>query len=80
MSLTDLDMQRAAVLVVHHARRDIPGLNRVLIDTTEDGRTSELLLGLCELYRQLLPVLCTPAGIGLLDSVILGLATGEGEK
>ena len=73
-----VDARRAASLAVHWNRQDLTGVNDVLAQVNSDAypnaATARLLFALLELYAGLVPLLHTPAGLGLLTQMCVDLS------
>ncbi len=73
--------RRAALLLVHHARRDQDGVQEVIRQVREDddpaGSTTLLLFALAQLFEGLAPLLFTDAGLRLLSTAVVDLAGVE---
>ncbi len=70
--------RRAATLLVHHARRDVAGVNEVIRQVREDDNpdesTTALLFAVVQIFEGVVPMLFTDTGIRLLSTVVLDLA------
>jgi len=71
-------MRRAALLLVHHARRDRDGVNEVIRQVREDPdpaeSTTALVFAVVEIFEGLVPMMFTDTGVRLLSTVVLDLA------
>lgn len=68
------DCQRAAALVIHHARADLDGINAVLQEAAEADRATQLYLALLDLYQYLVPEVRTELGMKMLGDTVTRLA------
>ncbi len=70
--------RRAATLLVHHARRDVAGVNDVIQQVREDDNPAEsttaLIFAVVQVFEGVVPMLFTDTGIRLLSTVVLDLA------
>jgi len=70
--------RRAATLLVHHARRDVAGVNEVIRQVREDDNPAEsttaLIFAVVQVFEGVVPMLFTDTGIRLLSTVVLDLA------
>lgn len=75
------DVRRACVLMQHHARGDVEGLNALFAEIGTDDNPNEsstkLVLGLLALFEHLLPMVVTPLGQQMLASSIMAMAADE---
>ncbi len=70
-------LQMAAVLVVHHARRDMQAIEMVMRQAVQDGLWGNLTLSILGLYEWIIPELRTPGGVSLMNEMILTVAASE---
>jgi hypothetical protein len=71
------DCRRAAALVVHYGTQNMPGVNEVLKEAVDVDRVSETVLGVLNLFEQVIPQLVTPLGIACMSDVVARLAEDE---
>ncbi len=69
--------RQAAAMVIHFARSDAAGFNAIVEELESGADVRNLILGILALFRSVLPVLMSPAGIALVESVIADLAADE---
>jgi hypothetical protein len=75
------DARRAAILVVHFGRRDVDGVNEIVRQVADEddpaAATARLLFGVLEMYAAIVPMLHTPRGLGLLNQMVVDLASAD---
>lgn len=64
-------------MLIHYARADHEGFNAVADELESGEDVRNLLLAILALFQSLLPVLMTPAGIALVELVVMDLARAE---
>jgi len=77
-------MRRAALIMVHHARRDQDGVNEVIRQVRDDDdpgqSTTALLFAVLDIFQGVVPMLHTETGIRLLSATVLAMAGMETDK
>jgi hypothetical protein len=73
------DVCRSAALLDSHGRDDIAGINAAVQAAVKDGRPTELVIGLLDLYEHLLPELSSDEGIDWLNRCINAFAAEEAQ-
>jgi hypothetical protein len=71
------DYRRAAAIISHHARGDGDGVQAVIDDAAEKGRSTELLLAVVGLYQMVLPNVTDKDIVGPIQQLAAKLAAEE---
>lgn len=74
------DRRRAAAAIIHFGQGNFDGVNAVLQESAEADRVSPFIIGLLDLYNDLMPALHTPLGMGLLGDHLMALAQMEAPR
>ncbi|WP_059013976.1 hypothetical protein [Mycobacterium sp. M26] len=74
---TAADVGRAASLLDSHGRNDTNGINQAMQSACNAGRSTQLLLGLLDLYEHLMPELSSAAGLDWLNRCTTTFAIEE---
>lgn len=78
--ITAADARRAALLICHYSQGSAEGCNTVLKDANDEGRVTNLIQAILDVYATIVPVLHSELGVTAIQGCIAKLAMRETQE